>query len=758
MINDERNSNLPSSWFRSLPLEKKLTVTVFTTAAVALTLMAVSLISLKWVSGTNDLKSHLKTHALLIESSASAAILFDDYSGGQEALKYLKSFKQIDYASILTDDGDIFASYNFSGHSHTYDSTIEEGYYDSHGHLTLTNHIYFEGEKLGTIMIAANYNELYNSIALYIAFTVLIFSIILFISIAMSKIPKNLISTPIKELCNSADRVSNTHDYTLRATKRTNDEIGTLVDKFNEMLDVIEANNKTINKQNKNLLKAQSIAKLGNYEWFPQTNEVLLSKQALQILDLPAHLKNPPLDFLINRLNDESATAFKEAIGVLISREQNSISVEYSITLINNTKRYLVDELTVQYGSNGDITSIMGVTQDITERKTIETDIQRAQKLDSIGILAGGIAHDFNNILTMIMGQLSLAKIEAEKTGSERLFNCLDKSENAAYRAKDLTSRLITFAKGSPIDINDLNLKLLIVESAEMAFSGSRIIHSESLNSDSYHVAGDYGMISQVINNIYINAVQAMENGGLVTTTLDKVTLKRGNSSNLPPGEYVSISIKDQGPGISKKDIPHIFDPYFTTKKTGTGLGLASCYSIIRKHKGSIEVNSELNKGTEFKIYLPASNDMSHDDVITTDNDSRFLEGSGKILVMDDEDTICDYMQHILGKYGYTSDYSLNGEDALKLYMDALDKDPYDIVIMDLTVKGGMGGKDLIKELVEVNPQVKAIVSSGYSEDPILVNHKQFGFTASVIKPFKTDKLLRTIKLVMDEIKEQSVS
>ena len=333
------------------------------------------------------------------------------------------------------------------------------------------------------------------------------------------------------------------------------------------------------------------------------------------------------------------------------------------------------------------------------------------------------------------------------------MYKRLDQSEKAAYRAKDLTEQLLTFSTGNIASKETINFKSLLNESGNMAFSGSEIIHTLNYKENNLNINADPGQLRQVISNLYINAKQAMTLGGLVTTTCELVILGNNNPQNLKPGQYVKTSIEDEGAGIEEHNLRKIFDPYYTTKSTGHGLGLSTCYSLIKKHEGTIEVTSEVNKGTTFYLYLPATNEAAID---INSSDESFKTGHGKILVMDDEKTIGEYITTLFNKFGYTVDHVLRGEDTIELYQKGLrDKKPYDVVILDLTIKGGLGGKETIEKLLEIDPNVQAIVSSGYSKDPIMENYKKFGFKVAVGKPYLSKDIFLAVSnlLKVPEVK-----
>jgi putative nucleotidyltransferase with HDIG domain len=390
---------------------------------------------------------------------------------------------------------------------------------------------------------------------------------------------------------------------------------------------------------------------------------------------------------------------------------------------------------------------VMLLKKSISEKQQMEKEILRAQKLESIGIIAGGIAHDFNNILTAISGNVSLAKMYVKP--GEKAFEKLTQAEKAAFRAKDLTRQLLTFSKkGGAPDKTTISIAELAKDSAGFALRGSNVRLKFSLPDDLSLVDVDEGQINQVINNLIINADQAMPEGGTIWLTAENVTVGQQNSSPLKEGKYVKVTIKDQGVGIPKAAISKIFDPYFTTKPKGSGLGLATAYSIIKKHEGYINVESELNSGTTFFIYLPASQKES---VTLKDEEKKPHGGKGKILIMDDEKEIRDLVGEMLESIGYEVEFAIDGTEAIQTYKLAKkSKNLFDVVIIDLTVPGGMGGRDAIQKLREIDPEVRAIVSSGYTNDPVMIDFKKYGFSDVIAKPYKlaelSEVLHRTIK------------
>lgn len=387
----------------------------------------------------------------------------------------------------------------------------------------------------------------------------------------------------------------------------------------------------------------------------------------------------------------------------------------------------------------GNIANLVGIIRDITERKRREEEHIKAGRLESIAILAGGIAHDFNNILTGIMANIGMSIMLVDK-GSQ-VSRKLHDAEDACDKAKALTKQLLTFSNGGEPVMEIVLISDLIKDSANMVLAGSNVRCVFSIADDLFPVEVDSGQMSQVINNLVLNAIHAMSEGG--TIHVDVRNHELNDDSNLPlaEGSYVNISIKDDGKGISNEYLSKVFDPYFTTKEGGTGLGLATVYSIVKKHSGHVFLQSELGVGTTIHIYLPASKGIvlksSEPDVI-----EKTLAGKGRILVMDDDRIVREVACEVLKNAGFDCVGAEDGKVAIKLYKEALASGAsYDLVIMDLTVPGGMGGKDTMIELLKIDPMVKAVVSSGYSNDPVMADHRKYGFKGMLAKPYAIREL-----------------
>ncbi len=389
----------------------------------------------------------------------------------------------------------------------------------------------------------------------------------------------------------------------------------------------------------------------------------------------------------------------------------------------------------------GEPYAFAALAQNITERKEAEDELLKLRKLESVGILAGGIAHDFNNLLTGLFGNIELARrnIDNDHKASKYLETAGQSLENAA----GLTKQLLTFAKGGDPVIEVVAVGTLVSEAARFSLRGSNLKLEFRIAADLWSIAADKGQLNQVIGNLVINAQQAMPDGGSIIVSAVNVT---DNEENL-----VQISVRDEGEGIAPDDLGRIFDPYFSTKEQGSGLGLASVYSIIKKHNGTIKVDSTLHEGTIFTMQFPAVVDAPVSD--SAENVSPVAESgadSARILVLDDEEVVREVVGEILKELGYQVTYAVDGEAAVAEYSKARQqKQPFAVVITDLTIPGGMGGLAATREILKIDPAARIIVSSGYATDPIMTDFSKYGFKGRVEKPYRLEVLQKVVEQVL---------
>ena len=424
----------------------------------------------------------------------------------------------------------------------------------------------------------------------------------------------------------------------------------------------------------------------------------------------------------------------------------------------DGTERTVADHGVPIQGQDGKLVGVVLLFHDVTETWKMEDNIQKAQRLESISVLAGGIAHDFNNILTAVLGNVSLAKTFLES--QDNIHDLLTEVEKATLRASDLTQQLLSFSKGGAPIAKSISVAELLKDIISFALRGSKVKCDCSIAEDCWPVEIDEGQISQIINNLIINADQAMPEGGTIKIDCENIIIETEDILPLEKGRHVKITIKDEGPGIPEEHLHKIFDPYFTTKQEGTGLGLASTYSIVRRHNGHVSVESEMGVGTIFHIYFPAScketQEIDYMEILKQDEiKEKPIPSNGKILLLEDEEIVRDVVVNLLNRIGYSVTTVTDGYEAIERYKSAKEAgEPFEVLIMDLTIPGGMGGKEAIKKLLETDLGVKAIASSGYSDESIMPDFRKYGFSGFVAKPYKIQQLSRIVRELITGIRE----
>lgn len=380
---------------------------------------------------------------------------------------------------------------------------------------------------------------------------------------------------------------------------------------------------------------------------------------------------------------------------------------------------------------------------EMEHRKQTEDELLRVRNLESLGAFAGGIAHDFNNFLTVVQGNIELAKMRLPLGTPVQEY--LDQTANACRRATLLSSQLLTFAKGGAPVRSVVSIAGLVLEAVQLTRAGASVNFFIDLDQELWSAEIDAGQIGQALHNILLNAKQAMPNGGSVRVQGRNVV--HNGDSNLPPGPYVRLSVHDTGAGIPTDILPRIFDPYFTTKQGGSGLGLATAYAIVARHGGQLSAESNPGLGTVFTIELPASKDRAASEPSADDSVHR---GAGRLLVMDDEEPLRTLLEHLLTALGYEVECASEGVETIKLYNDARRSGRgFDAVLLDLTVAGGMGGMETAARLKQIDPAAKLIVSSGYSDSPVMSGFREYGFVEVIPKPWSTAQISEVFQKVL---------
>ena len=448
---------------------------------------------------------------------------------------------------------------------------------------------------------------------------------------------------------------------------------------------------------------------------------------------------------VFNIINEQTGKPCENLVEKVLAADQIAGLAEHTVLIAKDgTQCMIEDSIAPIFNNESEIIGTVLVYRDVTEEKRTAEELVKIKKLESVAVLAGGIAHDFNNILAAILGNIELAAIYTDSTN--KAYPLLETAMKASIRAKDLTRQLLTFAKGGDPVKQTSAIDKIITDSADFVLHGSPVVCDYNIQDDLWQVDVDAGQISQVIQNIVINARHAMPDGGVIEVSCQNSADSTKESLPLPAGKYVKIIVTDSGSGIPEKHLDKIFDPYFSTKQDGSGLGLAICHSIIIKHNGGISVQSEVNKGTTFTIYLPASAEIFKG--IASSSAQGIIETANKttIMVMDDDSMIRSIFKQMLERFGHEVLLVENGHEAIELYNEYYKSNrSIDIIIMDLTIPGGMGGKDAVQEILRINPEAKVVVSSGYSNDPVIAHYKEHGFKAFIVKPFQFAELNKLI-------------
>lgn len=463
-------------------------------------------------------------------------------------------------------------------------------------------------------------------------------------------------------------------------------------------------------------------------DWYGTSPDQVVGKPVNEVLDEQAYRK-------------ASGSIERALAGVRASFEDTAHDREGRERTVQATYVPHMDE-------QGDVKGCFVLMQDTTDRKRMEMEMLKVQKLESLGVLAGGIAHDFNNLLTVIMANLSMAR--AYGGLGEESSGMLADAEKASFRAQALTQQLLAFSKGGQPTRKTVSLEKLLKETGEFTLAGSNVGCDFEIQRDLWPASVDEGQITQVINNLVINADQAMPEGGTIRISAENAVLAEETPIPLKSGKYVKISVADQGVGISPKHLSKVFDPFFTTKIKGSGLGLSSSYTILKNHGGHIRIDSEVDLGTTVVIYLPAAETALADSEPKKEEPFR---GTGRILLIDDEEMIRRSTGRMLERLGYEVALASDGTDGIELYRRAMELgSPFHLVILDLTIRRGMGGDQAMRELLRIDPDVKVIVSSGYSANPIMSSHREHGFCGVVPKPYTIDDLAASIFRVLHRV------
>ncbi|MFL6540179.1 MAG: PAS domain S-box protein, partial [Chthoniobacterales bacterium] len=444
-----------------------------------------------------------------------------------------------------------------------------------------------------------------------------------------------------------------------------------------------------------------------------------------------------------------------EAQSILLTTQENA-----TLKSRDGAERVIEQVASPIRDNKNEVAGVVLVFRDITERQRMEAERRKADAIEQLGLVAGGIAHDFNNLLTAIIGNISLASLLLPP--QSEMTTRLNDAKNASMRARDLAQQLLTFARGGAPIKQTASISKLVQDTVSFSLRGAQSRSEFTFGDSLWPAEIDSGQISQVISNLVVNADQAMPNGGTLRVTCENFEYDPSTCAVIPdllPGDYIRIAIRDEGVGIPEDYLKRIFDPYFTTKAKGNGLGLATTYSIMKNHNGLITVESQVHFGATFTLYLPALRDQAIEvEQAPASTITPVIEGSGRVLIVDDEETIRDLVDFTLSHIGYTVMGAETALDGVNLYREKLETgERFDCVILDLTLPGGMGGKEALKRLIEIDPTVTAVVSSGYAMDDTMSRFQDYGFRGVIAKPYEAAELGRVIHEVIEANRVQLV-
>ncbi len=601
--------------------------------------------------------------------------------------------------------------------------------------------------------------------ALFYSF--LIMFCILFLSLFIAWIyGKNTIQNPISRLVELTREFAEGNLQARAGDQAIPQELSLLTTSFHGMAEKLSASQIALAQETERLKVTLKSIGDGVITTDTEGTVVLINAAAENILELSAdEVVGKKLAESYVLVDEKSLDPRPDPVNEIINTGQRSLAGNHSLLItVNGDQKNIFENGAPIRDQNGVILGTVIVFRDITQESRLKQELNRIGKLETVGVLAGGIAHDFNNILAAILGNIELAVLD--KNISEKSRSFLDGSINACLRARGLTQQLLTFARGGNPVLEVFSLEKIIRETAEFVIHGSKTTCRFDIPHELWLVEIDPGQISQVFQNLIINGMQAMPEGGEISISCRNIDELDGDIPGLAKdARYVQVSFADSGPGIPAENLEKVFDPFFSTKEKGHGLGLAICHSIISKHGGHISITENSpKKGVEFRILLPAMESQQNDgkDFSTDRQDSteEKLEAIAtaqklKILIMDDEEMVRDAAKSILEASGHEVLVAKEGSEAIGIYQDKLmGNDAFDLLIMDLTVPGGLGGKEAIREILSIDPDAKAVVASGYSADPIMANFRQHGFVAALAKPFGMKKLNDLINSLSFTVKD----
>jgi len=743
---------------RDLSIRNKLTILVMGTSAAAVFLASLALYFMVVGQYKKSYQDDLSSLARVIGHNCNVALAFNVPEDAQKVLASLSTRPSVCCAAIYDVNGNLFADYNredrrFPNMVVRRDSALD-GSIQS-GDLEVKHDIMLDGQTLGSIVLEDDMGPLQNfrMLAVYsLAIAVLIALVITYLLAARLQA---LISRPVFSLATLARQVSDNQDYSLRAGKYGEDEVGHLVDAFNEMLSQIEMRNHKLRESERRFRNLVDQA-VDAFFLHDKNGRILdVNKRACDSL---GYSREELLSMSVEEIDCQAVNeAYREKIwrnmifgspitleGEHCRKNGTSFPVEVKLGLLE------IDGQTVY----------MALARDISERRQaeadkqkLETQLQQAQKMESIGTLAGGIAHDFNNILTPIFGYLELAVNELPEEGTVRRY--LGEVEQAAERAKDLVRQILTFSRQGGEDRTPIQIHMIVKEALKLLRASIPTTIEIRQNIDPYcgYAMANPTQIHQVLMNLCTNAYYSMrDTGGVLGVTLAPFHVGKedvAKNIHLTPGEYLRLAVSDTGHGMDKAILSRIFEPYFTTKLPGegTGMGLSVVHGIVKYHGGFVTAYSESGKGSTFHVYLPVIDVLAEEKTGTDALIPRAKDGE-HIMIVDDEEHVITMVEEILGELGYRVTAFSDPTTALEVFRE--DPDAFDLVITDMTMPK-LTGYVLARELMDVRKNVPVLMCTGYSEIINEQQAKEIGIRRFIMKPFATRIMARAIREAIEE-------
>lgn len=741
---------------------------------------AIGFVGYGWLTLLENAQHELETQAKVLASNLGRATVLGDSEQARRTLEVLRAHPEIETAVLTCEKSGQLASYSRPGFQA---SGISGGSHPGPRlalrHLGVREPVSHDNEMVGTLYLQAEFNPIQRRFRQFAELVLMILLVCWLAAFWLATRLQGYVSKPVMDLLRAAQHVSENPGSTVRVPKQSEDELGQLVEGFNQMLSQIQARDAALRKARDDLelrvaertrelqqevaerrrveealadekerlaVTLRSIGdglvatdKEGRVTLYNAVAEVLTGVKAAEAL-------GHPIGEVLKLVQAESRAPCEDPAG-LVLRKATPVDLGDNTILVSRggSEKHIQSIGAPIRDRDGVAVGAVFVFRDLTEKRRAAEELLKNSKLESIGLLAGGIAHDFNNILTAVMGNLSLARTYAPASG--HLADALRQAETATMRISELTRQLLTFAKGGVPSKTAASLPEIVEETTAFALHGSKVVCRLELPKDLWSADVDVTQIRQVIQNISLNAVRAMPDGGTFVVRASNTDPDKAKQLGLNQTPHVCVSMQDTGEGIAPERVDRIFDPYFSTKTHGWGLGLAVAYSIVRRHGGTITVESTLGKGTTFHVYLPATDKRPSAPPQRADES---LSGQGRVLVMDDEEAIRLLASVALKRLGYEVVTATDGAEAIEFYQKAMAENrPFSAVILDLTVRGGMGGTETIRRLRALDPKVRAIVSSGYSEDAVMANYREHGFVAAVAKPYRLQELGGTLQTVV---------